>query len=212
MDDRTPKYFAFVEGEQRGPFTLRELTGAGIRPSTYVWCKGMDDWQRADSVAEITDYLKGHINTHPEPTPQYPNSSNPTNQTPDSQNPNQESQARRPPIFGRRFNIPEQEATTPDLSSPPQVSMVLAVISCLVFFPPSGIATIYYTHMALKRWKQAEDLESGRETPKDPSSPQFHNPHELKRHAKEYERFAKMWLGLTVCLGIILWTCIFSYI
>ncbi|MDE6143194.1 MAG: DUF4339 domain-containing protein, partial [Muribaculaceae bacterium] len=34
------KYFAIIDGEQKGPFELEELADAGVRPSTYVWCKG----------------------------------------------------------------------------------------------------------------------------------------------------------------------------
>ena len=47
------RYFAMIGGEQRGPYELMELSEAGVTPETYVWCKGMADWQPASDVAEI---------------------------------------------------------------------------------------------------------------------------------------------------------------
>ncbi len=43
------RYFAMIDGERRGPFGLDELADAGVRPDTYVWCKGMSDWEKAES-------------------------------------------------------------------------------------------------------------------------------------------------------------------
>lgn len=45
------RYFAMIDGERRGPFELSQLADAGVRPGTYVWCKGMDDWEKAEDVA-----------------------------------------------------------------------------------------------------------------------------------------------------------------
>ena len=45
-----PSYYFANGAEQRGPFTLEELAGFGLRPDTLVWREGMLDWQRADSI------------------------------------------------------------------------------------------------------------------------------------------------------------------
>ena len=61
------RYFAMIEGERRGPYELAELADAGVRPDTYVWCKGMDDWQMAEDVADICRFYRQRIFdlTHP---------------------------------------------------------------------------------------------------------------------------------------------------
>lgn len=55
------KYFAMIEGNQRGPYSLDELAGAGVTPDTFVWCKEMSDWRRADEVAEICRYFRQRL-------------------------------------------------------------------------------------------------------------------------------------------------------
>ena len=39
------RYYAMIDGVQKGPYTLEELPLAGVRPSNYIWCKGLQDWQ-----------------------------------------------------------------------------------------------------------------------------------------------------------------------
>ena len=187
------KYFAFIDGDQRGPFEPEQLIDAGVRPSTYVWCKGMDDWQRADSVEEIRGIFKRHLifksetKTVNEPI----ETVTPEEVKPQDSVPPQPEQIR----FGR---IPASVEPEPDYNSPPQVSMTLAILSLILCCPPSGIAAVVFTYKAQKTWEKAMSPES--DTPKE----------ELKKAAHEYGRQAKMWLGLTVAFGIILWTLIFS--
>ena len=33
----------------------------GVRPDTYVWCKGMDDWMPADEVPDICRYFRQRL-------------------------------------------------------------------------------------------------------------------------------------------------------
>lgn len=47
------KYFARINRRQVGPLTLQQLLQAGVRPTSYVWCKGMPDWQPAAEVPDI---------------------------------------------------------------------------------------------------------------------------------------------------------------
>lgn len=189
-----PKYYVFIDGAQKGPYSLDQLKDIGIHPSTYVWSKEMSDWERADSVEEIRNLFRGHIErsreretqTVAEPTPAA---------TPPSQNESSEGKERRGVRRGA-FYFPETEET-PDLSRPPQVSMTLAILSLLLCFPPTGIAAVIFTYKATKSWE--ESLKPGSADPEG-----------LRRKAHDYERLAKMWMGLTVAFGIIFWTLIFS--
>ena len=184
-----PKYFAFIDGEQRGPYTLEQLGEAGIHPSTYVWCKGMDDWQRADKVEEIRNLFKHRITEHREKveTVRMPE---PTVYTD-----NKPLETGEPEKI--RFPLPEVE-TQEDLNRPPQVSMTLAVLSLLLCFPLTGFIAVFFTYRALKTWNEACRITDGR------------SAEQLKAKSHEYERLSKMWLGLTVAFGIIFWTLIFS--
>ncbi len=62
-------YFAMIDGERRGPFTLDALHEAGVTPDTYVWSKGMSDWEQAADVADICRYYRQRIfdKLHPVP-------------------------------------------------------------------------------------------------------------------------------------------------
>lgn len=55
------KYYAHIDGQQRGPYTLEELHSAGVTPDTYVWTKGMQDWMPAGQVPDICRYFRQHL-------------------------------------------------------------------------------------------------------------------------------------------------------
>lgn len=194
----TPKYFAYIDGEQQGPFDVQELINIGLRPSTYVWCKGMDDWHRADEVDEIRSLFKRHLEEKRDTQVEEPVKQPNLQQSPfgpNPQNPPEEEPQEKPIRFGR---IPASVEPEPDYDLPPQVSMTLAVISLVLCFPPTGIAAVIYAYKTQKYWQQAL-AEQDRETSL-----------ELKKRAHDCARQAKMWLGITVCLGIIFFTLIFS--
>ena len=52
-------WFAMLQGKQTGPLTRAELeTRANegeVGPRTYIWCEGMESWQRAQEVLELTE-------------------------------------------------------------------------------------------------------------------------------------------------------------
>lgn len=187
------KYFAFIDGNQQGPFDLYDLKSAGVRPSTYVWCKGMDDWKRADEVDEIRNLFRRHLEEIKD---------SPKEEVIETVQPevvhNDDRQQQAPPTvrFGR---IPAGEEPEIDINNPPQVSMTLAVLSLILCFLPTGIAAVLFTYKAQKVWENS--LREGLTSEESDS---------LKKQAHEYERLSKMWLGLTVAFGIIFWTLIFS--
>ncbi|MDE6695255.1 MAG: DUF4339 domain-containing protein [Muribaculaceae bacterium] len=55
------KYFAMIDGRQYGPMELDEMVKEGVRPDTYVWCKGMDDWTEASEVPDICRYFRQRL-------------------------------------------------------------------------------------------------------------------------------------------------------
>lgn len=55
------KYFAMIDGRQYGPMELDDLVREGVRPDTYVWCKGMDDWMEASEVPDICRYFRQRL-------------------------------------------------------------------------------------------------------------------------------------------------------
>lgn len=55
------KYFAMIEGRQYGPMALDEMPRVGVRPDTYVWCKGMTDWIEAAEVPDICRYFRQRL-------------------------------------------------------------------------------------------------------------------------------------------------------
>lgn len=194
----TPKYYAFIDGDQKGPFTLDQLIEIGVHPSTYVWSKDMADWERADSVEEIRNRFRNHIENR-----QFEKTSEPEVAqvagggaiAPSSPQGNDRERQERPV----RFPLPEMEDEI-DIHQPPRVSMTLSILSLLLCFVPTGIAAVYFTYKAQKTWDEATRWKDSGDG----------NIEDLKRKAHEYERLSKMWLGLTVAFGIIFWTLLFS--
>ena len=52
-------WFAMLQGKQTGPLTRAELEARAdegeVGPRTYIWCEGMESWQRAQEVLELTE-------------------------------------------------------------------------------------------------------------------------------------------------------------
>lgn len=55
------KYFAMIGDRQTGPFELHNVVREGVRPDTYVWCKGMPDWTMAKNVPDICRYFRQRL-------------------------------------------------------------------------------------------------------------------------------------------------------
>ena len=55
------KYFAMIDGHQYGPMDLEDMVKEGVRPDTYVWCKGMPDWALASDVPDICRYFRQRL-------------------------------------------------------------------------------------------------------------------------------------------------------
>lgn len=177
------KFFAMIDGEQRGPFTLEELDDAGVRPDTYVWCKGMETWRKASEVADVCRYWRQRLSgTLPsqlppqEPTPQ----------------PTQDEEVR----YLRQVRSFDPEGPEPgvDINLPPRGLMFPAILVTLLCNPISGLVAIYFAYRTSTVWKMAESAAKENDR----------NAADLRQEAHDSARSAKMWIGITFFLGVIL--------
>lgn len=200
------KYFAYLDDREQGPFTPEELIDAGVRPSTYIWCKGMDDWTRAEEVAQVCRIFRQHLSGIPASPPPPPL---PAGETPEPVS-DEPDLSDIPPMFRhavRKSGItpgPSLEEE-PDTSMRPGVSLAMAILAAILCFPPTGIVALVYTVKTRRTWEKAQSAPD--DSMKQDSSG---DREELRRQAHEYARLAKMWTGITISLGMILYAYIFS--
>lgn len=183
------KYYAMIDGERKGPFSLEELPAAGVRPSTYIWCKGMSDWQKAEENADVCRLFRNHLYDimHPGVEPAVSSTLQPTEDDRWKVKPDEPS-GPLPSKFDKYLqetgNDPlptiDEIESSKDKSNPP-MSMVgyawLVIFFCCV---PTGIVALVFAYKSNKYWKQGKNEES-----------------------HEYNRKAKMWTGISFCLGLI---------
>ncbi|MDE6392339.1 MAG: GYF domain-containing protein [Muribaculaceae bacterium] len=194
------RYFAMIDGERCGPFALDSLADAGVRPDTYVWCKGMADWEKAEDVADICRFYRQRIFGLMHPSPPAPAVSDPADSN-DGSDPYEEVPLRFREMARRSGALPE--GTVPDrkdTSVPPAPTLFLSVMLTLFCFPVTGLVAIYYSYRSRVAWAESQRSES--KSAKNLYSDQERE--EYKRQAHDYERQAKMWIGITFFLGMIL--------
>ena len=211
------KYFAIIEGEKQGPFELEQLAEAGVRPSTYVWCKGMADWEKAENVADICRMYRGRLYDLLHPKVEVWPGTEAVVQSAD-----QEDQ-RTPSRFDRmlqdtRLPSLEEIDARQDISRQPQNLLIPAILVTLLFFPPLGIFAIYFAVASRRCWKRSLEVSSSSQddSPHSESlknkSPDDVLAQDWRRLAHEYCRAAKMWTGITFFIGLILYGFLFSRI
>src|SRR5436305_9487653 len=75
-------WFALLHGKQTGPMTRTDLEiraeEGDLGPRTYVWCEGMDSWQRAKDVIELVALFPQLPGPTPSPIAPAPARSHPT--------------------------------------------------------------------------------------------------------------------------------------
>ena len=193
------KYFAMIDGERRGPFTLEELHSAGVTPDTYVWCKGMDDWKKAEDVADICRFYRQRIFNLMHPSAASAEQSNPT----DKQNADSDEDPYADfPISFRRYARqagadPEIREVEPDYNHRPTSLIPLSVILLVLCCPITGFVALYYAIMSRKAWNEAHrsNQDHNKEIYTDSERQAF------SRQAHEYARLARMWCGITFFFG-----------
>ena len=193
--------------------TLEELADLGIRPDTYIWCKGMPDWQLAHENGDVCRFFRRRLAElrHPSPKASLPAATdNPSGNAPEQT----DTYDAVPPKFRYYFQksgapAPEKADHDPadhDPSVPPPSGLLFfaTVVTVLCFFP-TGIMAIYCAFNARKAWE-----ESNRSVSK--SSNHLYSDQErehLRATMADYVRKSKMWIGITLCAGLILYAVTF---
>lgn len=190
------KYFARIDKTQVGPLTLSELLCRGIRPSTYVWCKGMPDWQKASEVPDICRAMRRAL-AGLDPETGGPRTDT-AEQIPATEQPRFDPTM--PPRNRQEFTdylrqaISEaEEQQKENYSIPPQgISIFMAVLATILCFPLTGLVAIWFAYKCRSDWRHSEQ-EGVSETQRDL----------LRRSAHENARLYRMMIGITFSLGII---------
>ena len=53
------KEYYYLEGDkQKGPLNIEQLKSVGLKPDTFVWTEGLDDWKPAKQFKELNFLLK----------------------------------------------------------------------------------------------------------------------------------------------------------
>lgn len=184
----TPQYYIMTEEGQQGPFPLEELPAHGVRPSTYVWTKGMPDWQQASEVADICRLYRRHLAGVATGSDNAPVADRYDN--PETLNQDAEPTEMKVPVFARGFSPVEDK---PNLDSTPYYSLFLSVLSILLCFPPTGFIALYFCYRTKLAWSKAQD----------PALSPEDSQH-YKAVAHDSSRLFRMWLGITASLGFVL--------
>lgn len=197
------RYFAMIDGEQRGPFELSELSAAGVGPDTYVWCKGMSDWQKAEDVADICRHFRQRLSDimHPQAPAPDPKPMQYEGYAP-GVDPYESVPLRYRNMVRRSGEVPGEPIEQPtDTSRPPAPTLFLSLLMTLFCFPITGLVAVYYSYKARAAWQESQRSESNHNRA-------LYNDNEreqLRKAAHDYDRQAKMWIGITFFLSVILY-------
>ena len=187
------KYYAMIDGERKGPYTLEELPAAGVRPSTYIWCKGMPDWQKAEDNADVCRLFRNHLYDvmHPD--------ADAVKLTPEELDKYKVKPDSKDKTYPSRFDyylkdsgeslptIDEIESNK-DTSQPPVSMVVYAWLVTIFCCPLLGIVALVYAYKSKKAWKRGE-----------------------KAAAHEYNRSAMMWTGIAFFIGLIVYAFFMAF-
>lgn len=187
-------YFAMIDGERKGPYSLAELHDAGVRPDTYVWAKGMHDWRKAEDVADICRFYRQRLFDKMHPSVPVVESN--------GDNRPEEMQQSSSGLGLRGYPFPMPEDDPSNIQTPPMPTLAVAIVVMLLCFPPTGIMAIYYSVNSRHLWNKAQEIAAGKVAG---------NADEFKRDAHDAARKAKMWVGISFFLGLIFYGFMISF-
>lgn len=193
------KYFAIIDDQRQGPFTLEELYKAGVTPDTYVWCKKMATWDTARNVEEIRNFTRGYLERKRQEVLQSDKDN--TLQT------NRVGESRRfsaASLFDEQFPMLLEQ---PDINMPPNSMIIPAIIVTMLCFPITGLVALYYGIRSRKEWADAMRGES-------PSNKALYSDSErtnCKERAHHFAGQAQMWIGISIFAGFILQTTLLFF-
>lgn len=179
------RFFARINRATQGPFSLTELVQLEIRPSTYVWCKGMADWQKAEDVPDVCRAMRCTLAGLPVPGEE---ETQPVISPAQNQNGNDNEASGR--LLFRNF--PEPPAREVDYDVKPKgVSVFMALLLTIFFFPPTGLASLWYASRFKYLWRSSEDASISSET-----------RHRLRVKAYDKARMFRMMSLITIFITI----------
>jgi hypothetical protein len=178
IDERN--YYVMRDGEQVGPFLLSSLPDEGVAPDTYVWCKGMDKWQRAKDVADICRLMRQRLSA----------SSTDKNIEKTIADDEQLNSSRLP-------ELPEIISENVNYDVKPHSFIVEALVVSLFCFPPTGFVALYNAGRGISLWKASVESKNREEIKS------------LREECYECSVRAKMWTGITFFLGFIVMAVLF---
>ncbi|MDE7413856.1 MAG: GYF domain-containing protein [Muribaculaceae bacterium] len=198
------RYFAMIDGERRGPYTLEELHAAGVRPDTYVWCKDMADWEKAEDVGDICRFYRQRIFNLMHPAASSPAADSSSQKEKDDE---YEDFPLRFRGFARQAGAdPTIREEDPDYTYRPTSLIPLAIVLMLFCNTITGIVALYYAIKSRRAWNEAHrsSLDHTKELYSDSER------QALSRQAHDYARQARMWCGITFFLGFFILAIITS--
>ncbi|MDE6007903.1 MAG: CD225/dispanin family protein [Muribaculaceae bacterium] len=187
LEKNQPKYYAMIDGERKGPIPLEELPAAGVRPSTYVWTAGMEDWEKAEDVADICRLFRVRLHDlmHPSSV-----AAEQAREIPAVKPAPAQQSAGSLNRFMSDVDLPtlEEIDARENHDNPPANVLPLAILVTLLFCPILGVIGVYYSLQSKKSWKKGE-----------------------KQEAYDNCRSAKMWTGLGFFIGIIAYAFVIHF-
>lgn len=136
---------------------LPELVEAGLMPDTFVWCKGMADWQQANEVADICRFFRNRIFDLMHPTVEQASDGGAQKGYAEPLADEDYKGLKRREFYRTVSEQIQQTAVDPEqdrLSQgepPATLSRGLVILAILLFFP-LGIAAAYLNHKARTQW------------------------------------------------------------
>ena len=199
-----------IDGEQRGPFELDRLAEVGVRPSTYVWAKDMDDWEKAEDVPDICRMFRQRIHNLMHPSSVEAERRNALPAPQEQPDPSKFNGIQR--FQGVDLPSVDEIENNRDTVAPPKNMIALAVISTVFFFPITGAVAILLAMKSRATWKEAEIKSNANSA--DPFTKKVEadsglSASDLRKLAHEYCQGAKMWTGISFFLGLILYAFFF---
>lgn len=156
------KYYAMIDGRREGPFSLEQLPAAGVAPDTYVWCKGMDDWQKAGDLPDICRLFRNRLLDlgRPEPQP-VATPAQESDGVPDANLDGVPVRFRRM-VEESGLPVGEPEDEEENIDNPPKSLFGVSIFTAILFLSPVALIAAIYYYRAKKKWSLAMDCASRR--------------------------------------------------
>lgn len=184
------KYFARIDKKNIGPLSLKELVEAGIRPSTYIWHKGLPDWQKAEEDPDICRAIRRYLAGYDPETGLLP-----TEQPRQEASESPEQQLREAAEQGMLglHGLPEPPDKSDVTVKPNGVSVISALLVTIFCFPVTGLIALFFAMRCNADWKMSlqQDLTAADK-----------KMYQAKAHSDA--RVYRMMMGISICIAFIM--------